>query len=520
MSGRAWRIAALVVAPVGSAALVVMSNASSAIATGASILATAWLVMMALVIARWLHAARRDDIDNTARAGAVIDVLTASGAMTLWLAALAILGAVLTGWASFAVVAALGFGAVFAAVSWTVIAAAGDAPWQRATIDRKVVPALSYEGEPLREELRLTGAWIPPGMRLFAHGRAQPGGPIARYAIDTNDDVKLTAELGPAQRGDHRAPPLAMWLGDKLGLARTPAVLRGEAAFVVLPRPRTVIGAQRLLGPGGNDAIAQPATQATEGSFRLREYVDGDDARRIHWLRSQQIGKLISRLPDELPPLDPALRLVLDTHLEGIEGLTCHGPRQLLDALVGVWLGVAQSLVAAGVRVTLVSAARQGERVVAIERPMLPRMPREALRLGASVAWQSELGLGALLASSKTAPNTKSVRSLVVSARPRKLRDLAPSWLIVPEIAFAQGEPWRAMSSPTTLAFPTGAADNRASQRDRARRRAERMRDDRAMFSQVVCWSDWQTFSGHFVARVDGGANAHANARVALGVIP
>ena len=77
----------------------------------------------------------------------------------------------------------------------------------------------------------------------------------------------------------------------------------------------------------------------TEGCFPLREYATGDDARRIHWVRSLTARELVVRLPDELPPEQPTVRLVLDTQPRRARPMLPYaGDGQLLDALVRVWL--------------------------------------------------------------------------------------------------------------------------------------------------------------------------------------
>src|SRR2546430_2690144 len=169
------------------------------------------------------------------------------------------------------------------------------------------------------------------------------------------------AELGRGPRGEHRVPPLALWLGDVFGLARGPIIHRGEAQLLVLPKPCQVDHVRDLLGPGGDAATSVPTQRMpTEGTFRIREYTTGDDTRRIHWVRSLQLDKLVVRLPDEIPPAEPKVRVVLDDHLWAAEWLTCLGTDQLLDGLVRVWLGIGKALAASGSRVTMVTAIGDG----------------------------------------------------------------------------------------------------------------------------------------------------------------
>jgi hypothetical protein len=329
------RVATLVVAPLLAALTTLTPRNERVMHATAPALVILWTIMAAALILRLdLEAHRRSPAaPPTLRTSilAQLDVLTATGSSVMWTSVAALLGAALTGWASLSVLGVLGLAAVYLAATWTALVAGGRAPWRRATITRAIVPALAVEGDPLREEVRLTGVRIPAGMQLFATGRTTRHGAITRYAIGSEgslSEIKLESELGAATRGEHQAPPLALWLGDVLGLTRTPVVEHGAASFVVLPRPAVVRGARALLGLGGDDAVARSALrQPSEGSFRIREYLPGDDTRRIHWVRSLQMSQLMMRLPDELPPADPEVRLILDSDLWGTGSLSCRAPR-------------------------------------------------------------------------------------------------------------------------------------------------------------------------------------------------
>jgi uncharacterized protein (DUF58 family) len=499
------RVATLVVAPLLAALTTLTPRNERVMHATAPALVILWTIMAAALILRLdLEAHRRSPAaPPTLRTSilAQLDVLTATGSSVMWTSVAALLGAALTGWASLSVLGVLGLAAVYLAATWTALVAGGRAPWRRATITRAIVPALAVEGDPLREEVRLTGVRIPAGMQLFATGRTTRHGAITRYAIGSEgslSEIKLESELGAATRGEHQAPPLALWLGDVLGLTRTPVVEHGAASFVVLPRPAVVRGARALLGLGGDDAVARSALrQPSEGSFRIREYLPGDDTRRIHWVRSLQMSQLMMRLPDELPPADPEVRLILDSDLWGTGSLSCRAPDELLDALVRVWLGVARSLTEVGTRVTLVAAVADRGTTAIVERPMVVRSPREALRLGGRVAWQTEIALGALVART-------AVKQVVVSSRPRRIRlPSEVSWIVVPEIGWTSPEPSSSVrhSLETKLPFPSGSAENRLGRRQSERRRLAAMWHDRTIFSQVMCWTDWTTFSGDRVAR-------------------
>src|SRR6185503_9777751 len=359
MSARGARIWALI-GPSLLVALVTLSAHDAMIYTAGQILLALWITTLGALLILGLDAKRTQHT-----LWERVDVLTSTGAAMMVTGACALLLATAIGWASLSVLGVLGVGAVYLAVIWTALVASSDVPWRGAKIERAIIPERAVEGEPLKEEIRLTNVQVAAGMRLFISGQAMKQGAISRYTVDSRAsgaDVRLEGDLGPALRGEHHAPPLEMWLGDVFGLTRTAVIKRGEVTFTVVPRTMVVDGAKELLGKGGDAATSTPTpVMPTEGSFRIREYVDGDDTRRIHWVRSLQQQKLVVRLPDEVPPADPAVRLILDNELGGTEALACKAPAEMLDALVRIWLGIGKALADRGTRVTLVAAAQSGD---------------------------------------------------------------------------------------------------------------------------------------------------------------
>ncbi len=512
---RLFRISTLVVPSLVAAGVMMRVNNDHLLHATAPALVALWVVMAGALAMRFVGARR--DADAASRAEQ-LDVLTASGVSLMWMGATALVAGAVSGWASLSVVGVLGLGVSYLATTWTALAGGGQEPWRTATITRAILPAVAVEGDALREEVSLGNVKIPAGMRLFAIGRATRHGRVTRYAVGSegsNAEVKLESDLGPATRGEHHAPPLALWLGDVLGLTRTPAVHRGEASFSVMPRPGTVDGIKNLLGRGADNATTVPTHRLpTEGTFRIREYQPGDDTRRIHWVRSLQTNQLVVRLPDEIPQAEPMVRLILDTHLAGTETLTCRAPDELLDVLVRVWLGIGKSLAESGTRVTLVTAARSSGTtdgaMAVIERPMLPRGGREAAKLGARAVWQAAMPLPALLARSTT-------RQVVVTSRAQPIETTGDvAWVVVPDVAWTSRELPLPASSSVKLPFPSGADDNSFGQRAAERRRIETMWRDRILFSQVMCWTQWRMFSGSLVAR----PSSSVDGRIALTVIP
>lgn len=501
---RLWGITSVFAPPI-VAGLVAFSASSGDALDVVGALVFLWWVMSATLIIRYLEVSNDRRVDRVALEQ--LDVLTGTGRAIMWTGLAAIILSTKTGWASLSVVGILGIGTACIAATWTGIVAGGALPWRDAVITRSIVPNQTTEGEPIREELVLGGVRIPLGMRLFVQGRASAHGPSTRYCIGSDAsraEVKLESDLGGAQRGDHAVPPMAFWFSDVLGIARTAVKYRGETSFSALPRPSKVANVRELLGAGGDDQRTTPTHRMpTEGTFRIREYAPGDDARRIHWVRSLQVNQLVVRLPDEVPQAEPAVRLVLDNCLAGTESLTCQAHDELLDSLVRIWIGVGNALAETGTRVTLVTATNNCDGVVhRTERALASRSSRQALQLGARVAWQASLPLPALVGEPR-----ELVRTVVVTCQP-KPRDASPdiTWIVVPEVGWTT-HGWQPLPSALwmTLPYPLGSAENRLSRRRQHRKRVSKQWDDRAELSLLLGSIDWSQYAGAFVARARDG---------------
>lgn len=334
------------------------------------------------------------------------------------------------GYASLAVVGLLGTTVFHLVVGYALFALRAADPIRTHTIARRFAPDVVVEGDVVVEEVRLEGTRVPLGFRLFLEGRVAARWPTTRHVVTSDDsggEVQLETEVGPAVRGVHAAEPLRAWLEDVFGLTRSPAHACGLGApLTVLPRvPKASDSVKRLLTRGdGPRAPKQAMRLPTEGLFHLREYKQGDDVRRIHWVRSLASRELIVRMPDEIPPDRPRVRLVLDTFFPEAFALSCDAPSEMLDALVAVWLGLGRALVAGGTRVTLVTAVDEGDRVVAMTLDLTRGDAMPAQRLGAKIAWQGSLPIEELLAEEPTyvisprivdAPPSESVRWVFVA---------------------------------------------------------------------------------------------------------
>jgi uncharacterized protein (DUF58 family) len=461
-----------------------------------------WLATVGGLVVRGVDAAvRRRTRPHGPAWFDAIDVLTASGSSMAWTGAGAVLLAVSFGWASLSLVGLFGLCAPHLVALWTLLRAGGDDPWRAASLTRSFTPSTLVEGQPVTEELRLVAPRIPAGFRLFASGRVGPRWPVSRYAVEASDsggEIVLESDVGPALRGSFDAEPLEVWLQDVLGLCHSPRIRAGAAPLTVLPAAAAVDCTAELVSSGGHDAVTRAAQRLpTEGSMALREYQPGDDVRRIHWMRSLTAREIVVRLPDELPPDQPAVQLVLDTfhpHLvDPPTPLTCRGPDDLLDGLVRVWLGVGRALVERGMRVMAVVPGEGGERAGARVRLSLRAMPR-ALQAGARAGWQATTRPADLLGRDAT---------IFVSHRlPADDVEATARWIVLPT-ALWTSKPDPYWSGGALLRHPVGSADNRRSRRKAQQAARLQERTDHDTF-RWLCEHTQARREGNLVAEPTG----------------
>ncbi len=477
-----FRIASLVV-PSWCAWYVTFSaaHAGDIIENVSFVIGGLWLVVTTALIARaasLMYQRHRDAAANAPPVLAQIDVLTSAGGALAWSSAFAIMGAVWLGWASLAVVGLLGTGLLDVVVLLAFVTLRGADPLRGARIARRFVPAVVTEGDDVREELSFAETRIPLGFRLFVSGRVGPRFASTRHVLEAAEsraEVVVESDVGPAVRGEHEAEPLVLWLQDAFGLCRSVRVpAKGEPArLTVLPRVRDAEKTVPLLDRGEGPRAPRPASRMpTEGQFQLREYQQGDDVRRIHWMKSVASRELVVRLPDEIPPDRPRVRLVLDTFFPEADALEGDAASELLDSMVSVWLAAGKALVEAGARVTLAVAARRGEKIEIARQELTLRALEPARKLAAQVMWQDRVPVDHLFTAEAT-----YVVSRAVLASPTEQRSVR--WIVVFPTAISPEPPWPS-SSGARFRFPMGAADNRWTLRRRDETRMALARRDRA----------------------------------------
>jgi uncharacterized protein (DUF58 family) len=130
--------------------------------------------------------------------------------------------------------------------------------------------------------------------------------------------VKVEYPIPTHTRGLLRVGPLTLSRRGLAGLARARTVVGDVVEVRVVPRVLPVrglpggvrrghVGADERVERGGTDLVG------------LREYVPGDDLRRLHWATSARTGTLMVR--EDADPARPHLAVVLDDRAEGYAGV-------------------------------------------------------------------------------------------------------------------------------------------------------------------------------------------------------
>ena len=145
----------------------------------------------------------------------------------------------------------------------------------------------------------------------------------ARFAfsgIEPRGHREATYKLRPQLRGRYEIGPGDMSCVDPFSLARvrrdaggtTPLLVYPRIEQLVLPRDR---GERRSLSVS---ALRQPTGATGEDFYTLREYVEGDDLRKIHWPSTAKRQRYMIR--QEETPWHNRATIVLDDRARAYEG--------------------------------------------------------------------------------------------------------------------------------------------------------------------------------------------------------
>ena len=184
-----------------------------------------------------------------------------------------------------------------------VVAAAAFVLVRAPSVDgvRWIHPSMLVAGDTGRVDLELTNRSALRSTRFALRERIRRAGTADHLAELTVEPLAGRAaeragyRLPTAARGVVELGPLETEVRDPLGLVRRTRTVAGVDRVVVAPRTHPLEMPRLGSGPLGRHLLAQ-ARRLGPGEFHsLREYVDGDEPRTIHWKASARGESLLVR---------------------------------------------------------------------------------------------------------------------------------------------------------------------------------------------------------------------------------
>ena len=194
-------------------------------------------------------------------------------------------------------------------------------------LDRNIVPDETFGNEDIRVESRLRNLTSTTLGNLEIHevtdDRIIPekGASHIPESIGPSEEIRLTFELSSPPRANYMIGPLIARVRDPFGFYLIEKKLAPHT-LSVMPRPEHLRGVQlhpRHVGPWPGVIPSKVLGLGTE-FYSMREYIPGDDPKRINWKASARYNELIVNENEAERVTD--VMIVLDTDV------TSFGPTE------------------------------------------------------------------------------------------------------------------------------------------------------------------------------------------------
>lgn len=153
------------------------------------------------------------------------------------------------------------------------------------------------------------------------------------------------------QRGRYQVGPVSVVATDPFGLARTRVVASGQSELIVYPKVEMLqpwkLGTQ---GVGSGESAVRHLHRTAAEFYTMRQYVTGDDLRRIHWPSVARTGELMIRQDESTRRSWATVFLDNRTGALGVAGSQAFERAASCAASIGLVLG------RAGFAITLATA--------------------------------------------------------------------------------------------------------------------------------------------------------------------
>ena len=201
-------------------------------------------------------------------------------------------------------------------------------------------------------------AALEPVLKPARGARLVPG-------VGPGEEIEVRYTALARRRGRHVIPPTELMASDPLGIFPRRCSVGDATAVRVYPRPVPL--PRFVLGVGAYDAMAtsRPELPGEGQEFRaLRDYVPGDDLRRVHWKTSARRGKLTVVEFDQARAVH--LHIVLDLHPEALVG---DADDSTIETAVTVAASLAQHTLDGGGTVRLTARGKEDYSLDAVASP-------------------------------------------------------------------------------------------------------------------------------------------------------
>ncbi len=168
-------------------------------------------------------------------------------------------------------------------------------------------------------------------------------------SIQPKENMELSMELEAPGRGHYSIGPLTVRVRDSLGLYLSEKRLAPET-LAVMPRPERIRGTElrpRHVGPWTGTIPSRAAGVGTE-FFSLRDYMPGEDLKRVNWKATARSNRLILNEMEAERVTD--IMVALDTDVSFYES----SEREFFEQSVSAASSVASLLLRQGNRVGLI----------------------------------------------------------------------------------------------------------------------------------------------------------------------
>ena len=176
-------------------------------------------------------------------------------------------------------------------------------------------PALrAYQHEVVSVRIRIVNRSFVPIPHLVVTdnpGSLYTGNENARLmSLRASERTELHYEIRGMNRGAYRIGPISVRFSDPLGLYPVAMTIHKEARFIVYPRIYPVnLSVHRGL-PAGSITTSSRIYEDPTRYRAVREYVPGDEMRRVNWKASARLGSLHST--EWLPTINVPVMILLN----------------------------------------------------------------------------------------------------------------------------------------------------------------------------------------------------------------